>query len=128
MFAIKGETLEDYWTYTDRIFDFTHRLEAYVPRPKRIHGYFAMPILAGGKLIGRVDPGRDGGALVARQISLFDVRHAPQAASALREAATWVGAEEVRIDRCDEPAVADDVKTAALAAATGRSPAPIWTP
>jgi adenosylhomocysteinase len=22
VFAVKGETLEDYWTYTDRIFDF----------------------------------------------------------------------------------------------------------
>lgn len=96
---------------TDRIFDFTHRLEAYVPRPKRIHGYFAMPILAGGKLIGRVDPGREGGALVARQISLFDVRHAPHAAAALREAATWVGAEEVRIERCDDSAVSGALRS-----------------
>lgn len=95
---------------TERIFDFTHRLEAYVPRPKRIHGYFAMPILAGGKLIGRVDPGREGGALVARQLSLFDVKHAPQAAAALREAARWIGADEVRIERCDDSAVADALR------------------
>ena len=45
---------------TERIFGFTHRLEAYVPKPKRVHGYFAMPLLAGGRLIGRVDPAREG--------------------------------------------------------------------
>lgn len=55
---------------TERIFDFTHRLEAYVPKQKRIHGYFAMPLLAGGKLQGRVDPAREGTTLVARQASL----------------------------------------------------------
>ena len=55
---------------TERIFGFTHRLEAYVPKPKRVHGYFAMPLLAGGRLLGRVDPAREGTTLVARQVSL----------------------------------------------------------
>lgn len=55
---------------TERIFGFTHRLEAYVPRPQRIHGYFAMPLLAGGRLTGRVDPAREGTTLVARQVSM----------------------------------------------------------
>ena len=55
---------------TERIFGFTHRLEAYVPKPKRVYGYFAMPVLAGGRLVGRVDPAREGSTLVARQVSL----------------------------------------------------------
>ena len=52
------------------MFGFNHRLEAYVPKEKRVHGYFTMPVLAGGRLIGRVDPAREGSTLVARQVSL----------------------------------------------------------
>ena len=53
---------------TKRIFGFDHSLEAYVPKPKRIHGYYTMPLLAGGKLLGRVDPAREGNTLIARQL------------------------------------------------------------
>src|SRR5262249_44399647 len=55
---------------TKRIFGFARRLEAYVPRAQRVHGYFAMPLLAGGRIVGRVDPAREGRTLVARQGSL----------------------------------------------------------
>ncbi len=91
---------------TERIFDFTHRLEAYVPRPKRVHGYFAMPLLAGGRLLGRVDPAREGTTLVARQVSLAGGKAVAPMAQALREAAEWVGCDAVRVARCDDPALA----------------------
>lgn len=91
---------------TERIFDFTHRLEAYVPRPKRIHGYFAMPLLAGGQLVGRVDPAREGTTLVARQVSMRDHKAVTPMAQALMEAATWVGCDCVRVERCDDPRLA----------------------
>ncbi|MEU7605400.1 crosslink repair DNA glycosylase YcaQ family protein [Streptomyces sp. NPDC040724] len=100
---------------TERIFGFTHRLEAYVPKPKRIHGYFAMPLLAGGRLQGRVDPAREGRTLVARQLSLTSPKAAGPMAQALREAAEWVGCEDVRIERAGSPAEAAAV-TAELAA------------
>ncbi|MGW1379002.1 winged helix-turn-helix domain-containing protein [Streptomyces sp. NPDC002446] len=96
---------------TERIFDFTHRLEAYVPRPKRIHGYFAMPLLAGGQLIGRVDPGREGTTLVARQVSLQNRKAVAPMAQALLEAATWVGCDAVRVERCDDPRLAAALRT-----------------
>src|SRR5690349_18611043 len=35
---------------TLRMFGFEHSLEAYVPKHKRVHGYFTMPLLAGGRL------------------------------------------------------------------------------
>lgn len=101
---------------TERLFGFTHRLEAYVPKPKRIHGYFAMPLLAGGRLLGRVDPAREGSTLVARQISLESAKAVPAMAGALREAADWVGCTEVRVDRTT-PAELDRPLKEALKAA-----------
>ncbi|WP_251019479.1 winged helix-turn-helix domain-containing protein [Streptomyces sp. ISL-11] len=91
---------------TERIFGFTHRLEAYTPKAKRIHGYFAMPLLTGGRLAGRVDPGREGGTLVARQVSLDGGKSVEPMARALREAAEWVGCDSVRIERCDDAQLA----------------------
>ncbi|MFB7373280.1 winged helix-turn-helix domain-containing protein [Streptomyces sp. NPDC056222] len=88
---------------TERIFGFTHRLEAYVPKQKRVHGYFAMPLLVGGKLLGRVDPAREGRTLVARQVSLDSAKAVGPMAQALREAAEWVGCDSVRIERADRP-------------------------
>ncbi|WP_106399628.1 winged helix-turn-helix domain-containing protein [Actinocorallia populi] len=84
---------------TERIFGFTHRLEAYVPKARRVHGYFAMPLLAGGRLVGRVDPAREGSTLVARQISLDGPRCVEPAARALQEAARWVGCDSVAVER-----------------------------
>ncbi|MEU6368551.1 crosslink repair DNA glycosylase YcaQ family protein [Streptomyces sp. NPDC046931] len=90
---------------TERIFGFTHRLEAYVPKPKRVYGYFAMPVLAGGRLVGRVDPAREGGTLVAKQVTLEDSRAVPAVAQALLEAASWVECTNVRVERVDAPAL-----------------------
>jgi len=39
-----------------RRFGFDYRFEAFVPEPKRQYGYFVMPILEGGRLVGRLDP------------------------------------------------------------------------
>ncbi|WP_172387845.1 winged helix-turn-helix domain-containing protein [Streptomyces sp. MNP-20] len=95
---------------TERIFGFTHRLEAYVPKPKRIHGYFAMPVLAGGRLVGRVDPAREGGTLVAKQVSLEGPKAVPAVAQALLEAAEWVGCDAVRVERvADRPELTADL-------------------
>jgi len=81
---------------TQRIFGFTHKFEAYVPAPDRIHGYFVMPVLAGGRIVGRVDPGRSGTTLVAKRVS-GEASAAPQIARALIEAARWVGCDDVTV-------------------------------
>ncbi|WP_037907223.1 winged helix-turn-helix domain-containing protein [Actinacidiphila yeochonensis] len=101
---------------TERIFGFTHRLEAYTPKPKRVYGYFAMPVLVGGRLVGRVDPAREGRTLVARQVSLGGQRSVEGTAEAIVEAASWVGCTEARVERVEPEALraplADAVKRA----------------
>jgi uncharacterized protein len=90
---------------TLRVFGFEHRLEAYVPARKRVHGYYAMPLLAGGLLAGRVDPGREGRTLVAKQLSLAP-RAVDAMAGALVEAASWVGCDNVSVREVDPPELA----------------------
>jgi uncharacterized protein len=99
---------------TLRMFGFEHSLEAYVPKHKRVHGYFTMPLLAGGRLEGRVDPARDGKTLIARKVSLERASAAEPMAQALREAASWVGCDNVRLEQI-EPAAHASRLLAALA-------------
>ena len=97
---------------TERMFGMSHRLEAYTPKPKRVYGYFAMPVLAGGRLVGRVDPAREGKTFVARQVTVEHggARSVPAIADALVEAATWVGSTAVAVERVEPPALADAVR------------------
>lgn len=97
---------------TTRLFGIDHRLEAYVPAERRTHGYFNMPVLHRGSLIGQVDPGREPGrrnapgALVAKHVR-FDTKPTDDAAAgmatALREAAGWVGTSDVVLGRVTPP-------------------------
>ena len=91
---------------TLRVFGFEHSLEAYVPKHKRIHGYYTMPLLAGGRLAGRVDPAREGTTLIARKVSLERAAAAEPMARALREAARWVGCDDVRLEQVEPTAYA----------------------
>ena len=97
---------------TARLFGFVHRLEAYVPAPKRVHGYFTMPLLAGGRLVGRVDPARRGRTLVARQLSMAGPKAVPAMGEALLEAASWVGCDAVALERVDPPELAEPLRAA----------------
>jgi uncharacterized protein len=105
---------------TARVFGLDHRLEAYVPKDLRQHGYFAMPVLAGGRLVGRVDPARVNGTLVARHVTLRPASATPAqldataqaVAIALAEAASWVGATTVSVERVEPKSAARAVKAA----------------
>lgn len=40
---------------TSRVFGFDYKIEIYVPEPKRIFGYYSLPLLHNGELIARLD-------------------------------------------------------------------------
>ena len=55
-----------------RLWDYFYRIEIYVPGPQRTHGYYSLPVLHEGQLIGRVDPKshRERGELELRHVHL----------------------------------------------------------
>jgi uncharacterized protein len=101
-----------------RLFGFDYRIEVYTPGPRRVHGYYTLPILHDGHLIGRLDakahrterrlevrhvhfePWLAGG----RPSPLTDVRLDQDGvlrgvADALRSLATFVGGDETTLRR-----------------------------
>ncbi len=64
----------------EELLGFRYRIEIYVPASKRQYGYYVMPILHGGRLVGRLDPKlhRDRSTLEIRNLQLepdFDITH-----------------------------------------------------
>jgi hypothetical protein len=113
---------------TERMFGLNHRLEAYVPKAKRVHGYYAMPLLHGGELLGRADPGREstkaGEVLIARQVSLETPRAVEPMARALWEAAAWVGCGGVRVEGVLPAESAEPLRRAVQAQGAAQGPVP----
>ena len=56
------------------MFGYRHLFEPYVPKEKRERGYFTMPLLAGGQIVGWVDPARSGQTLIARNLLMKNPR------------------------------------------------------
>jgi uncharacterized protein YcaQ len=126
---------------TRLLFGFDYRIEVYTPGHKRVHGYYSLPILHDGLLIGRLDP------KTHREEKRLEVRHvhfepwfargkSPPAAAwgapdrdaalagiaeALRSLARFVGAERVTIGKVTPAALAAPLRRAV--AATAPTPA-----
>ncbi len=100
---------------TERLFGFRHRLEAYTPPAMRQHGYFVMPLLAAGRLAGRVDPKRDGTVLRARRVSVTEGAIAAMA-EALCEAARWVGCDDVAVEQVSPTELGEPLRAAVAGA------------
>jgi uncharacterized protein YcaQ len=94
-------------------FGFDYRLECYTPAPKRVYGYFTLPVLWRGSLVGRLD------AKAHRQEGLFEVKslHLERGvvaceeligdvAAAIRECAAWHKTPAVVVRRSEPKHVA----------------------
>jgi uncharacterized protein YcaQ len=82
------------------LFDFEYVLEMYVPKAKRRWGYFALPVLHGDRLIGKVDATADRRAGVLRVDAIHaDVRWTEAVTKAvdaeLDALASWLGTAAV---------------------------------
>ncbi|MGD0701287.1 MAG: crosslink repair DNA glycosylase YcaQ family protein [Trebonia sp.] len=97
---------------TLRMFGYRHLFEPYVPKEKRERGYFTMPLLAGGQIIGWVDPARSGRTLIARNLLMEKPAAVAPMARALAEAAQWAGCSNVAIERTAPTALSQPLATA----------------
>ncbi|MEP7045996.1 MAG: crosslink repair DNA glycosylase YcaQ family protein [Ilumatobacteraceae bacterium] len=86
-----------------RLFGFHYRIEIYTPQPKRIYGYYVLPILWGDSVVGRIDlkSDRQRGALLVQ--ASFVEPGVPAGAVAddlapeLHAMAGWLGLGEVDV-------------------------------
>jgi hypothetical protein len=81
---------------TEELFDFEYTLEMYKPAAKRRWGYFALPILHGDRLVGKLDATADRKASVLRVNAIHeDVTFSKTMTTAVRkeveDLATWLG-------------------------------------
>ncbi len=81
---------------TEELFEFEYALEMYKPAPKRRWGYFALPILHGDQLVGKLDASADRKASVLRVNAIHeDVSFSPAMTKAVRKEieslAAWLG-------------------------------------
>lgn len=88
----------------EQFFDFSYRLECYTPAPKRHYGYFVLPLLHKGQLVGRMDAKMHRKAGELEIISLYLEEGTRVTAglekglrAAITEFAAWQGATRVRL-------------------------------
>lgn len=90
----------------EQLFGFSYRLECYTPAPKRQYGYFVLPLLHKGQLVGRMDAKmhRKTGTLEIIALYLEEGVRVTAALEkgltlAISEFARWQGAHDVTLGR-----------------------------
>ena len=92
------------------LFGFDYRLECYTPAEKRRYGYFTLPILRRGALVGRIDAKahRRGGIFELKNLALepgvrVSDRFVRDVAGALQRLANWHVCPRVQVQASDPP-------------------------
>lgn len=90
----------------EQLFNFSYRLECYTPAPKRQYGYFVLPLLHKGQLVGRMDAKMHRKTGVLEVIALYleegikvTATLDKGLATAMTDFAVWQGAREVTLGR-----------------------------
>ncbi|AMO48801.1 hypothetical protein AKI40_2402 [Enterobacter sp. FY-07] len=93
----------------EQLFDFSYRLECYTPAPKRQYGYFVLPLLHRGRLVGRMDAKMHRKEGILEVIALYletGVKPTDALEKGLQVAITdfarWQGAQRVTFSRLPE--------------------------
>jgi uncharacterized protein len=87
----------------ERLWDFHYRIEIYVPEPKRVYGYYVLPFLLDGDLVGRVDlkTDRSAGKLLVRgafsEPGVDQIRVGREIGAQLLEVAGWLGMSGIEV-------------------------------
>jgi hypothetical protein len=89
----------------ERLFDFHYRIEIYTPKEKRKFGYYVLPFMMNGEMVGRVDLKADRASSKLLAHSVHTEKGVKR--SAINEAlnaelaamASWLGLEQVQIGR-----------------------------
>ncbi|MGO4479601.1 winged helix-turn-helix domain-containing protein [Massilia sp. 2TAF26] len=99
------------------LFGFDYRLECYTPAEKRQYGYFTLPVLRRGQLIGRIDAKahRAAGVFELKSVALEpgvrpSERLLRDLAAAVARCARWHGCPAVEVGRSDPDEVAAQLR------------------
>jgi uncharacterized protein YcaQ len=99
---------------TSDLFGFYYRSEMYTPAAKRQYGYYVLPILHRGRLVGRLDPKADRKAKTMRVRAIYlepgqaiTDELVADVAGALREFATFHGSERFVVERSEPEELGD---------------------
>jgi len=101
------------------MFNFDYTIECYTPAPKRRYGYYVLPILHRGRLVGRLDAKahRADGVFEIHAVHLepdvdADARLAGELAPAIQACADWHATPDVVVRRSDPRGFARQLRTA----------------